>query len=90
MPSPTDGPLDPFGPYQPPPALAAAHPAVRAWLRPVASELAVMTATRDKPLGQLTLPEVLAWAVVLGYAALTGAVLGAMAGNVLRVAALGR
>jgi hypothetical protein len=88
MPSPTDGPLDPF------PAghdlLVTAHPLARAWLAPVRRQLAVMEETKGKPIGQFTMPEVIAWATVILYAVNTGMLAGMMAGNVLRVAVRGR
>lgn len=85
MPSPTDR----RAPAPRPDALDAPL-LVRAWLRPVAPLLPVLEATRDKPLGQLTMTELLSWAAVLGYVTLSVTVGEVLALNVLRVAVRGR
>lgn len=58
------------------------------WLIPIRKPLAATAATAEKPLAELTVPDLFAWVVVLGYGGITGYVLGKMAGNLL-VAALG-
>lgn len=60
---------------------------VRLWLAPIREPLAVMAATSGKPVGELTMPEVMAWAMVGAYCVLSGMVLGRVAGN-LAVTAL--
>lgn len=56
---------------------------VKAWRKPIEPGLKVMKATAEKPLAELTMPDVLAWAIVLTYFAATGMLLGQLAGNVL-------
>jgi len=89
MPSPTDGPLDPFGPAEPG-ILTGSHPLVRAWLRPVAPLLPVMAATQDKPIGQFTMTELITWGTVIAYIASSMMLAESLALNVLRVAVRGR
>lgn len=60
------------------------------WLRPVRGPFDRAAATVDKPIGELTMPEAMDWAVVIGYAGLTGYVIGKMAGNLLEVMLGGR
>lgn len=60
------------------------------WLRPVRGSFDRAAATTDKPIGELTVPEAMDWAFVLGYAGLTGYVIGKMAGNLLDVMLGGR
>lgn len=57
------------------------HPALRIWLRPIRDELVVVSSTFDKPLGQFTMPELMAWGTVFCYAAATGMIAGRLAGN---------
>jgi hypothetical protein len=64
--------------------------ALRLWLKPVDDLLPTLEETRDKPLGQLTVPEVLAWVTVIAYFTSSIALAGALAGNVARVAIRGR
>jgi hypothetical protein len=58
------------------------------WLLPIRKPLAQTAATVDKPLADMTVPDLMAWGIVLGYGGVTGYVLGKMLGNLL-VAALG-
>ena len=60
------------------------------WTLPIRGPLDRTAATAAKPVGELTMPEVMDWAVVLGYAGLTGYVIGKMAGNLLEVMLGGR
>jgi len=69
--------------------LAGFHPLARVWLYPITGSLEVVTGTVDKPVGALTMIELMAWASVLGYAALSGYVAGRIAGNVAAVALRG-
>ena len=69
--------------------LAGTHPLVRLWLRPIAESLEVVTGTVDKPVGAMTMIEILAWVNVLGYAMLSGYVAGRVAGNIAAVALRG-
>lgn len=63
--------------------------AIRAWSRPVRSQLESIDASMDKPIGQMTMPELMAWVYVLGYGGLTGYVAGTMAANLLHSALRG-
>lgn len=56
---------------------------VKAWRKPIEEPMARMKDTAGKPLAELTMPDVLAWAFVLSYAILTGMALGQLAGTVL-------
>jgi hypothetical protein len=60
------------------------------WLRPIRGPFERAAETVHKPIGQLTVPEAVDWAACLGYAALTGYVIGKMAGNLLEVGLGGR
>jgi hypothetical protein len=59
-----------------------------AWSKPIRGPLDRVSQTVDTPVGRLTVPELFDWAIVLGYSALTGYVIGKAAGN-LAVIALG-
>jgi hypothetical protein len=63
--------------------------ALKAWRKPIEPFMARMTATRDKPLAELTMPDLISWVLVFGYAAATGAVLGHIGGNLLASALRG-
>ena len=86
--TPTDGELSQIvngpGPLEDMPRLA------RLWLRPVEPLLPVLRETRDKPLGQLTVPELLTWAACLGYMVASMALAETLALNLVRVAVRGR
>ena len=84
--TPTDGPVDPFGPGLP-------HPVGRLtalWLKPVEELLPIMVQTKDKPIGQFTMHELLAWACTLGYMFASITLAEAMLLNLARVAVRGR
>lgn len=89
MSTPTDGPLDPFGPGAPS-FSGPAGAVLEFWLRPVRDVLPTLNATADKPIGQFTVPELMSWALVLGYVFASASLAGAMAGNIVRVAVRGR
>lgn len=90
MSTPTDGPLDPFGAGDPVTFHGPLAPVLELWARPVRDLFPVVNATADKPIGQLTMKELLSWVALFGYLAATGALIGTMAGNVARVAIRGR
>lgn len=71
------------------PPAAVLERAFLAWRRPVEPFLDRMAATRDKPLAELTMPDLISWLMVFGYAAATGAVLGSIGGNLLAAALRG-
>jgi len=66
------------------------HALTEAWLRPVRGPYQRALRTVDKPVGDMTVPEVFDWALVLGYAGVTGYAIGKMAGNLLEVLLGGR
>lgn len=71
-------------------ALLAGLPApVQLWARPVRDALGIVGGTASKPLGQLTMQELMAWGFLLLYSAATGAVLGHLAGNLAAAALRG-
>lgn len=53
------------------------------WMRPIEGPMKIVTATSGKKVGDLTMPEVVSWLVVLGYGAMTGYVIGKVAANVV-------
>lgn len=61
-------------------------PIVQLWIKPVRGSYDRTAKTRDKPLAELTVPEVMDWAVILTYAMLTGYVIGKAVGNLAAVA----
>jgi hypothetical protein len=71
------------------PGSGVLNAAVKAWSKPIEPYLKTVAATRSKPLAELTMPDLLAWAFVFTYAALTGMVIGQVTGNVLSVALRG-
>lgn len=88
MSTPTDGELsqlvngpDPFGGL---PKLA------QLWLKPVRDVAPTLIATKDKPVGQFTVPELLAWGLTIGYLMASVALAETLAFNLLRVAVRGR
>lgn len=88
MSTPTDGELsaivDGPDPFAGMPALA------RLWLKPVESVYPTLKGTQDKPIGQFTMPELIAWGLTLAYLATSMALAETLALNVLRVAVRGR
>ena len=56
------------------------------WLMPISQALETTSETASKPLAELTVPDLIAWAAVLGYSALTGYILGKIAVNIAGVA----
>jgi len=79
MPLPTDA--EPF---------AGANPLARLWAKPIKDILPTLEATKDKPVGQFTMGELLSWAAVVGYVIGSMVVAETLALNVLRVAVRGR
>jgi hypothetical protein len=69
--------------------MAAFPKPLKLWLKPVQPALDVVLASKDKTVGELTMPEVMAWVCVFGYAALTGIVAGRVTANVVAVALRG-
>lgn len=63
---------------------------LRLWLKPVEPLLPVLAETRDKPVGQFTVPELMAWGLTVGYIASSMALAELLALNLLRVAVRGR
>jgi hypothetical protein len=59
------------------------------WLKPIRPSLDRVSTTIEKPLAEMTMPDLLAWFNILGYGALTGYVLGTLAGNLLSAAFAG-
>jgi hypothetical protein len=57
------------------------------WLAPIRDPMRIAAASVDKPVGQMTMGELMSWAAVLAYAGLSGYVAGRIAGN-LALAAL--
>lgn len=55
----------------------------RIWASPIEPMLERIGDTADKPLAELTMTDLLTWAFVLGYAAMTGLVVGQLAGNLI-------
>jgi hypothetical protein len=55
---------------------------VRLWLAPIRDQLPVIAATKDKPLAELTMPEIAAWAMVGFYCVVSGIAAGQLAANV--------
>lgn len=88
MSTPTDGPVDPFGAGLPRPDRFSGLTAL--WLKPVEPLLPVLAATEDKPIGQFTMKELLAWACTLGYVFASVTLAEAMVLNLARVAVRGR
>lgn len=88
MSTPTDGELsaivDGPDPFDGLPLLA------QLWLKPIRGVAPVLKATKDKPIGQFTMEELLAWAATLTYLFTSAALAGQLAGNLLRVAVRGR
>jgi hypothetical protein len=56
------------------------------WLMPIRKPLAATSATAQKPLAEMTVPDLMAWVYVLGYGGLSGYVAGKLIGNLLIVA----
>ena len=56
------------------------------WLMPIQKQLSIASRTAERPLAEITMPEVAAWLTVLGYGALTGFVVGRLVSNLLAVA----
>jgi hypothetical protein len=63
---------------------------LRLWLRPVEPMLPVLCETQDKPIGQFTMKELLAWAATLGYFTCSLMLAEKLAFNLLHVAVRGR
>jgi hypothetical protein len=81
MSTPTDSPLpDRFdGPLP-----------LRLWLKPVEPLLPILHDTRDKPIGQFTMQELIAWGLALGYLGTTILIADRLLINLLNVAVKGR
>jgi hypothetical protein len=60
------------------------------WMMPIRRQAEIADASADKPLGEMTMPEMLSWGVVLAYGGATGYVIGTMAANLLAAALGGR
>lgn len=58
---------------------------LRVWLKPVEPMLGKVIATRDKPLAELTMPEVLSWCYVIAYCMGTGMIAARLAANTAAV-----
>lgn len=56
------------------------------WLKPIEKPFLVATGCVDKPVGELTMPELMSWVYCLGYGGLTGFIIGKMIANLLGVA----
>ncbi len=63
--------------------------AAAAWRKPVEPFLEQMKATMDKPLAELTMPDLMSWLIVFAYAGATGFILGQLGGNLLATALRG-
>lgn len=71
-------------------ALADELPALlRLWAYPIRDALATVTDTAGKPVGELTMPEVMSWAWVAAYSALTGMIIAQAGANLAAVALRG-
>lgn len=69
---------------------AASNPLFDLWARPIRGPYGRIIKTADKPIGDLTVPEAMDWVFCLGYAGLTGYVIGKAIGNLLVVGLGGR
>lgn len=87
MSSATDGPLDPFGHGLPDVGGGRLY---ELWMTPIKPILPTLRKTVDKPIGQLTMQEILAWGLAVGYIVATVTVAEAMLMNLARVAIRGR
>jgi hypothetical protein len=66
---------------------APARPALYdLWLMPIRKPLAQASATAEKPIGEMTVPDLMAWVYVLGYGGISGYIAGRLIGNLLVVA----
>lgn len=70
-------------------ALAGLPAPVRLWARPIREPLAIASGTASQPLGQLTMQELVAWGVLFLYSAVTGMIIGHLAGNLAATALRG-
>lgn len=64
--------------------------AVDLWMSPIRGQMDLCALTIKKPLGELTMPELLAWGICLSYGAMTGYVIGKVTANLVEVAVRGR
>lgn len=72
------------------PSTPADAPAwVRLWLAPIQHQLDVVAATSATPVAELTMSEVLAWATVVSYSAVTGMIIGRLAAGLALAAIRG-
>lgn len=55
---------------------------VQLWLGPIREQLDIVARSKDKPLAELTMPEVAAWAICGAWCVLTGVIAGQVAANV--------
>lgn len=62
---------------------------LRVWLYPMRDQLHLAAHSATKPIGQITVPEAVAWATLIGYAYLSGAVLARVSLNLTAVALRG-
>jgi hypothetical protein len=90
MPSPTDGPLDPFGPGGPLTFTGPAAGVLELWARPLRPLLPEVRGAIGKPLAEVTVHEVLACLVTFGYVLASVMLAEAMLLNLGRVAIRGR
>lgn len=58
----------------------------RLWLKPIEGLIPVLKETEGKRLGDLTMPEVMAWGLTVSYCLATGMLAGNVAANLARVA----
>ena len=88
MSTPTSGLPGPFGHGLPRDHFTGAL--TRLWLKPVEQLLPVLADTQDKPIGQFTMRELVAWGATLGYLVGSMMLAEAMLLNLARVAIRGR
>jgi hypothetical protein len=84
---PTDGPVGPIGAGLPRDRFTGL---AALWLKPVEELLPIMVQTQNKPIGQFTMTELLAWACTLGYMFASITLAETMLLNLARVAVRGR
>lgn len=53
------------------------------WLAPIRPALEITKGTADKPLAEITMPEFLAWLMVVAYGGMTGYLIGKVAASVV-------
>lgn len=78
-------PTDEISPRSP----LVANSVVQAWLKPIRPFFDDAVSTFDKPLAELTIPEIMSWVMVFAYAIGTGMIAGRIAGNLAATALRG-